>query len=171
MSLLSGFKKGDKKALEHIYLRYYKRVYLLSLHFTGSPPEAEDLVHDIFLRLYRGRDKLSDEVPLEAQLVRIAKFHILDTLKKKKNIYVTGFVSELQTFSDDEDSENGIIYRKKLLRAMEALPAKCKEIFTLYRLEGLTRGEIAAYKNISVKTVENQISKAIRIIRKEVESM
>ncbi|MGS2763023.1 RNA polymerase sigma factor [Sinomicrobium sp. M5D2P9] len=170
MSLLSDFKNGDKKALERIYRKYYQRIYLLALHFTKAPVEAEDLVHDIFLKFYNTRARLSDTVTVEAQLVRIARFFILDALKKKKHFLST---DELSLPESQEDPETGEIpdigktQQQKLLRAIEQLPARCKEIFTLYKIEGLTRTEIADYKNISVKTVENQISKANKILKKE----
>ncbi|WP_170164483.1 RNA polymerase sigma factor [Sinomicrobium pectinilyticum] len=170
MSLLSDFKKGDKKALERIYRKYYQRIYFLALHFTRAPVEAEDLVHDIFLKFYNTRDRLSDSVTVEAQLVRIARFFILDTLKKKKHLLSADELSLPESREFPETGEEAEIFkaqRQKLLHAIEQLPGRCKEIFTLYKIEGLTRTEIADYKKISVKTVENQISKANKILKKE----
>ncbi|UGU16460.1 sigma-70 family RNA polymerase sigma factor [Sinomicrobium kalidii] len=173
MSLLSDFIKGDKRALERIYVKYYRRIYYLALKFTGDQTEAEDLVHDIFLKFYNTRTGLSDEVTVEAQLVRIAKFYIFDTLKKKKRFYPSGtlHLPDNPEPSDDENPELQKRQRQKLFMAMEVLPAKCKEIFTLHKIEGLTRAEIANYKNISVKTVENQLTKAFKILKKQLRSV
>ncbi|GLB49637.1 RNA polymerase sigma factor [Neptunitalea lumnitzerae] len=164
MSLLFDFKNGNKKALERIYNKYHKRLFHLAYTFTSNEEEAKDLVHDIILKFYLGRNKLSEDVTIEAQLIRIAKFYILDYLKSKRNITsdMVDTLVEAESTGDIDKVKEQKVY---LLKAVEQLPLECKEIFKLHKFEGLSHKEISEFKGVAVKTVENQVSKALKILK------
>lgn len=169
MSLLIGLKNGDKKALETIYLKYHNRLFYIAKYFVKDNDTAADIVHDIILKLYNNRHKLATDVTLEAQLIRIAKSYCIDYVKKQYKTNLTNS-EDLLTDTQDLQSNYNLTHKKKLLHhAIEILPTECKEIFKLHKIEGLTQKEIATYKNLAIKTVENQIAKAIKILKKQLQ--
>lgn len=169
MDLLVGVKKGNREVLKTVYLQYHTRLYRLALRFTNDTNLAEDFVHDIILKLWKDRRKLSTDIPLEAQIIRIARSQIINTLKKRQFRFSMDSVIHAQAEKYDcptEETEDPTPLTK-VYAAINQLPDKCRQILTLNKLEGLTQNEIASYLGISVKTVENQIQKAIQTLKKE----
>ncbi|WP_162558693.1 RNA polymerase sigma factor [Robertkochia solimangrovi] len=169
MQLLNSLKDGDLKALETVYLKYHQRLYHLAKYFVKDDSSASDIVHDIILKLYHHRNKLSTEVTLEAQLIRIAKSYCIDFVKKQYKTILTEVILEDREEIGTDSDYNFTLKKELLNQAIEILPTECKEIFKLHKLEGLTQKEIANYKSISIKTVENQISKAVKILKEQLQ--
>ena len=165
MNLLSDFKKGKKAALKQIYLQYHQNVYALALNFTNDVQRAEDFVHDVFLRFWEQRRKLSEDHNIESQLIRTAKFYIINQLKSNK-WEVACNAQKSENISQEIDIENNENQLHSLNKAIKKLPQHCREIFIMHKLEGLAQKEVADYLNISVKTVENQIAKAISELKR-----
>lgn len=165
MSLIDKLKNGDKKALEILYIKYQKRLFYIAMYFTKDEDSAADLVHDIFLKIYLNRKKLATTVTLEAQIIRIAKSYCIDVVKKNNNtLPLTDFY--LPTAEEEIDYELRLKKKNLFYKQVEELPKECKEIFKLHKFEGLSYAEISSYKNISKKTVENQINKAFKELKK-----
>lgn len=165
MSLLSDFKKGNKTALKQIYLQYHQNVYALALSFTKDAQRAEDFVHDVFVKFWEQRENLSEQHNIESQLIRTAKFYIINQLKRNK-LEVATNVETSEEILEETEAENDQNQLYFLNRAIKKLPQQCREIFIMHKLEGLTQKEVANYLKISVKTVENQVAKAISELKK-----
>ena len=165
--LLYRVKSGDKKAFDELFLMYYKSLCRFSLTFVGSTDDAEEVVQKLFVRLWEHRKKLEVPENTKAFLFKSVYFESMKFLRHKKisEKHLSAYFSAHQL--SDYESVNYSDFLPYLHKAIEKLPEKCRQIFILNKLEGLTQKEIAEYLGISVKTVENQVAIAISKLREE----
>jgi len=165
--LLYRVKSDDKKAFDELFLMYYKSLCRFSLTFIGSADDSEDVVQRIFVRLWENRKKLEIPENTKAFLFKSVYFESMKFLRHKNTS--EKHLSEYFTttrLNSDEDADY-TTFLPYLHKAIEKLPEKCRQIFILNKLEGLTQKEIAEYLGISAKTVENQVAIAISKLRVE----
>ena len=169
---LQSLKNGDPSSLEELFHRYYGFLTRTAFYITKDKEAAEDLTQDLFVKLWERRETLPEIINLKAYLVHIVKNSALDYIERKKTgvsqldqfLYFERFAEELSP-EETEDLKN------KISDSLSRLPPKCRLVFSLNRFEGLTNDEIAGYLEISKRTVETQISKALKIMRKELKSV
>ncbi len=169
MTLVESLQQGNWEAFEALYQQYHSKVYYFVLKQTNNPTQAEDLVHDSFLRLWEKRATLSLEIPMEAQLFVITRNVVINHYKRevlKQKIYDTfsETVTDLNITEDDLTQETLL----QINTAIEALPPKRRQIFKMSKLEGRTYEEIAQTLSISKNTVESQMVKALKFLRERV---
>lgn len=168
MTVVELFKQGSQEAFEKIYRQYYKKVYLFACKHTSNSTQAEDILHDAFLRLWEKRAHINPDVPLEAQLFVITRNLIINQYRREmRSREMNDQLSGAEMEITDEDTSSDDLLRA-LNAAIETLPPKRREIFKLSKLEGLTYEEIAEALQISKNTVESQMVKALRFLRKRV---
>ncbi|GAB4491729.1 MAG: RNA polymerase sigma-70 factor [Saprospiraceae bacterium] len=166
---LAALKVGDESALRHIFDRHYP--LLLGDIYRIVPDEhtCQDLAQEVFVELWRKRTELDIHTSLRAYLRRAAVNKALNYLKTSRR-----FLSdESDHFNCAADTSAQDIVQKKeqesleaaLHAAIETLPEKCRIVFSLSRFEQLSHREIADRLGISVKTIENQITKAMKMLR------
>ncbi len=165
-NLFSRIKTGDKKAFDELFLQYYKNLCSFSLTFTQNLEDAEDVVQKVFVRFWENRKKLEIPENPKAFLFKSVYFESIKLLRQRNT--QQKYLSELYTFSgQNEEPADFSLILPILYKAIEKLPEKCRQIFILNKLEGLTQKEIAEYLSISVKTVENQMSIAFSKLRED----
>ena len=168
-----ALKEGDLQSFSLLFDRYGKRLYHFALSYLKSAEDAEEVVQEVFLKIWDNRADLSAEKSLESYLFTIARNGILNTIRKSK------YERAYQNFVKIHPGKNVLLEEElnfhELERAYQAaiaqLSPRRKEIFLLSREEVLTNAEIAARMDISVKTVENQMTAAIFEIRKNLRSL
>jgi RNA polymerase sigma-70 factor (ECF subfamily) len=160
----------DESAIEKIFKQYYSYICSAVYKIIPDPTLTEDLAQDVFYELWRKREKITINSSLKAYLKRAAINKALNYIRSKK----------MKFDSDDDDavinisvssSENS--FEAKELQgiinaSIDTLPEKCRIVFMMSRFEEMSYKEIAAELEISIKTVENQISKALKILKKAV---
>ncbi len=167
--LVVQLKSNSSSAFQALFEKYSQRIYRFSLGYLKSTQEAEEIVQDVFLRVWKAREELLVERSFESYLLTIAKNTILNTIRKanyeKAYLEYSSLHSNKNSLLDEEldFKELDRIYR----RAIEKLPARRKEVYRLSRDNGLSNREIANELGISVKTVENQMTAALSAIKKE----
>lgn len=82
IAVASNIRQGDKASLTMIYQRYHQHLYRFALRFLKSPEHAEELVHDVFLKLWENRDRLNEECSLKGYLIKTCKSHIVTLLTR-----------------------------------------------------------------------------------------
>lgn len=167
-SLLNSLKNGDQETFDAIYSQLARPL----LHYVNSRLHdknlSEDLVQEVFLSLWTRRAELNIQTSLEAYLFGAAKFQILDYFRseKVKQKYVDHFILFA---AQDNNSVKELMHLKDLQAAIEKhiqdLPPKCQSAFRLSRFEHKTISEIAEVMNISPRTVENYMTKALKHLR------
>ena len=163
--LLGALYGGSKVAFEKLYCRFWGRLYLAAYNRLRDKELCEDIIQEIFSQLWIRRSTLAIK-NLESYLFTAVRFQVFRCINEKK--CRNNFVMELSRlpaeFFDTQQSYREI--EEALKNGIEKLPEKCGKIFYLSRQEHLSNKEIALRLNISIKTVENQITLAIKKMRK-----
>lgn len=167
MDYVAKIKRGDKLAFEEVYHKYHERFYFFIIKHTQSEDLAEEVVQMAYIKLWEKRSALSDAFPIRVQLARVARSIMIDLLRKKAaERKALDTIKQLADTVIANDPAAGRQLIEKVSEVVEGLPPECKKIFILSREEGLTHSEIADRLSISPKTVENQIAKALKAVRK-----
>ncbi|MGK7397336.1 MAG: RNA polymerase sigma-70 factor [Candidatus Cyclobacteriaceae bacterium M3_2C_046] len=167
--LISQIKKGDKKAFEQIFETYHQRLFYSCMKFIHDEEEAREIVQEVFFKVWHYRENMDPNLSLPAYLITIAKRLIFNKAKRKlhEQAYQKHYISHSQqTGNTVDDYINYQELSLQINKTIELLPPKRKEIFILSRLQGLSNKEIAEKLNTSVSTVENQMNKALKFLRK-----
>ncbi|OCW92526.1 RNA polymerase subunit sigma-70 [Macellibacteroides sp. HH-ZS] len=175
--IIKQLQDGNEKVFEQIVREYWPRMFKFALIYTQNNETSQELVQDTFLVLWNNRAILKDNTNLITYLMvvlrnkclnfleqtRIRQLYIEEiddeTIYQRANLYV--LQDEASQIVESED------LHKAIERALSKLPEKTREVFMLSRYDGLKNQQIAETKNISQKTVEYHISKALQILKEE----
>ncbi|MBO6522527.1 MAG: RNA polymerase sigma-70 factor [Balneolaceae bacterium] len=152
-----------EKEFRELYLNYYPIIFKVAVYILKEEEAAEDTVQEIFIKLWENPSLLSGVEYIKSYLISMTKNLAFDKLKAQKK--ESEHILQLEkTMEEDEliEEEN---FRKALEKVVSELPPKCRLIFSLSRFEGLSNDEIADYLQISKRTVETQISLALKAFR------
>lgn len=167
--IINRLKQDDLKALQYLFDTYYKELVRYSIKFVMNKEIAEEIVQDVFIRIWNNRDTIIIGKSIDAYLFTSVKNGSINYLKSKYarirfvDLDDTGMLPVHQTAEDDIITGE---LKKALKQAVHCLPPKCKIIFNLSRNAGLSNEKIANQLNISRKTVQAQIGIAIQKIIK-----
>ncbi|MDR0543386.1 MAG: RNA polymerase sigma-70 factor [Dysgonamonadaceae bacterium] len=166
----------EDQYFSEVYLSYYSRLVSFAREYVVSEEDAENIVQDLFLFLWENKEMLHTLNNPNAYFFTLTKNRCIDFLRKKNNeinrnekIQST-FEAELKLKLDSLEVFDTFDLNDKniediITEAINSLPEKCREIFLLSRFDGLKYKEIAEKLNLSVNTVENQMSIALRKLR------
>ncbi len=168
--LITRFKNGDQTAFELLFHFYYPGLVMYSMQFTTDRAEAEEIVQDFFVRFWQKRQQFIVSDSLKSYLFLSVKNGSLNFLKHKKieEKYIKAML-ELsgQHLVFDPDLYVASELQEKVKDAVDLLPEKCREIFIMSRFKGMKNEEIADELQLSKRTVETQISKALKVMKAE----
>ena len=158
-----------------MFHRYSRLLFNVSYKYTLDVKESEDLVQEVFTRVWVHRDNIKDNLPIVPYLIKISKNLIFNQAKKKiyhkaYNAYQRNLASN-SSFNHLETEETVLLDELKHMvnEEVDHFPPKRKEIYILSREKGLTTKEIAQKMNIATSTVENHLNKALKILRQRLE--
>lgn len=162
--LLNLIREGDKLAFRHLFETYFTPLCRFMYVYLHDKNEVEELALDIFTYVWENRKTLQIQLSIKAYLFQAARNKSLNAIRQAKRT-----VSLDQVDMDIEETNVMSLETEELSElireAIMALPDKCREVFQLSRNESLTNQEIASQLNISIKTVEGQITKALKRIK------
>ncbi|MDR3693005.1 RNA polymerase sigma-70 factor [Mucilaginibacter sp.] len=167
--LVALLKKGDQQAFAEIYRRYAESLAGFAASKLFNLDDARDILQDMFVKLWESREQLHITSNLQSYLYAIIRHRIID--KIRKNITREEYASALQSlaafFQPGSDKQlEAKEMQQAIQHSLNQLPARVKEIYKLSREEGLSNPEIAQKLNLSEQTVKNQLSTALRHLRK-----
>ncbi len=167
--LLEQVRLNDRQAFRQLFDRHYEFLLQSVVNITGDRNLAKDVGQEVFLELWKKRAQIQINTSVRAYLRRSMVNRTFNLLKTRKLKYQEptnlpeGIVSNSpQEKLEAEDLQNLVN------KTISQLPERCRLIFTLCRLEGLSHKEIAAKLDLSPRTVENQMTKALKILRQVV---
>ncbi len=168
--LIEGLAEGTVKIFDFVFLHYYSGLVAYAMKFGIDKSIAEDIVQEFFFKFWDNRQSINISGSLKNYLFTSIKNRCYDYFRREKvkeNIQDTITLEEQDnSFADKDFLVEGEL-RERINTAIERLPDKCQKIFIMNRFEGLKPAEIAIAENISVRTVEGHIGKAIKLLRKD----
>jgi RNA polymerase sigma-70 factor (family 1) len=166
-----SLKEGDEGSYRELFLGYYKPLTAFALKFVSDSESAKDIVQSVFVKLYERRGTLSVEENIKSYLYRSVSNACINQLKKDsvRLGHQAGYVKE-QTEIFFQDALEQTEEELRIHNAINALPPQCRKIFIMSRLEERKNQDIAEDLAISIRTVETQISNALRALRKSLVS-
>lgn len=181
LSLVERIKQGDRAAFNELYTQHYPSLRSYA-RLLVDEKEAEDVVQDVFFNIWSHRDALDTSLSIRGYLLRSVYHTALNILKRK------GLHSTYESIHKEEIEEMGRRYyydpessdivrrlylydlRAELRAAIDSLPPRCKEVFSLSYLYDLSGKEISRRLGISLSTVENHIYNALKLLREKLKS-
>ncbi|MPQ46785.1 RNA polymerase sigma-70 factor [Marinifilum sp. N1E240] len=167
-TILHRIRKGDLNEFEKVFKQYYPMLCHYALKFVKDSSQAEEIVQELFCKLWEDRQKLNIHTSLKSYLYRATYLNSLQHLRKKglKNQY-----KEYVKNSSSNNFQNNQLIEEKEIQSiiqntLSNLPERCGKIFKMSRFEGLKYQEIADKLSISIKTVESNMGKALKAFRK-----
>ena len=160
---------GDNEAaFAELFRRYDRRIYPFVLKMIKSEAQAEEITQEIFIKIWRYRDKLIPIDQPEASIFTIAARHTLDQIRKRLNENKMLQRLSATMAPAHNDTEEALLLRDKealVQQAIELLPPQQKTVYLLSRQQGLSYEEISQEMGISVNTVRNHLVKALQSLR------
>lgn len=170
-NLLQDLIKGDSKAFDSLYMRYVPHVEAFACCMLKNKSEAEDLAHDLFLKLWEGRESLQHVRSVRNYLFRMTKNAIFDRFEHMAvdaRYRQSAAPKDLGEIVSNDLAEQIDLQELLLLidMAVEKMPVQRRKVFRMSRVEGISYQEIAQRLGISQKTVEYHIHEALAELRK-----
>jgi RNA polymerase sigma-70 factor (ECF subfamily) len=160
----------DRSTFEKLFKTLFKSLTHFARKYVPDNDTAKEIVHDVFLNLWEKRENIDTSTSLKSYLFTSVYNRSMNYIRDQRKFYRDSEISNIiekeeHTVPRDHIEEQEL--ESRILESIDSLPARCREIFILNRFEGNHYAEIAEKMNISVKTVETQMSKALRILREK----
>jgi RNA polymerase sigma-70 factor (ECF subfamily) len=167
-SLLESVKNSDQNAFTILFNRYSGMIYQVSLKYTADRSAAEEIVQEVFTRVWINREQIKPDLAFVPYIIIIAKNLIINSAKKRLHEITYKKYKAYSNRLNNNFTQNQV-YLKELEDRLKAfvckMPSRRKEIFKLSREEGMTIKQISNHLGISESTIENQINKALKDLK------
>ena len=168
--LMHEIKAGNMLAFDELYRKYIRRLYRFSYSILKSREEAENIVQNVFLNLWQNRVKTEKISSVKYYVFTIAYNSAISIIRKKAR--ESQFIEYVKTLQDMKEEPVDLQFEYKELdervsAIINSLPVRQKEVYQLHRIEGLKYAEISERLNISINTIENHMSRALKTIREK----
>ena len=165
--IIEGCQQGDRDAQEQLYELFSRQLFAVCLRYTKNTMEAEDYLHEGYLKIFDKISQFSGRGPIEAWMRRVMVNTILESFRKNARY---SFVDEAniplsEDMNQDAENDEAEINLKELEELIELLPERYKLVFKLYILEDYKHEEIARELNISVGTSKSNLARARQWLR------
>ncbi|SMO41501.1 RNA polymerase sigma-70 factor, ECF subfamily [Saccharicrinis carchari] len=166
--ILDKLSGDDESAFEDIFKLYYHQLVVFAFKMVNDLDQARDLVQDVIVNFYEKRDSIQIHTSLKAHLYQSVRNRCLNHLKREKlirNHHSTIFEEQKDKHQSFRDLLEETELENKLFNVLNSLPKQCQRIFEMSRFDGKSNADIAQELNISKRTVETQISNALKKLR------
>jgi RNA polymerase sigma-70 factor (family 1) len=166
--IINAIRNHEKSVFESLYKEYYRVLFAVAFRYVRYAPAAEEIVHDVFLIIWKKADQLTIKHSIKSYLYKSVVNSSLNFIKKEKAaqekqaVYMK-ITSTAEAGNEDTEKEEALL--KSLENAIDILPPKCREVMYLSRFGKLKQQEIADQMNISLKTVKNHLTYGFQRIR------
>ena len=166
--LIDRLRNGDETALTELYNKFWQSLFMSSYNVLKDRELCEDIIQDIFMNIWHNREKLEIHISLKGYMYACARYQVFNHIRRNKDKIHVELFDDLEkrfqyTTPETQLMHDELVYHINSI--VENLPEKCQLVYKLSREEQLSHKEIAERLNISTKTVENHITKALHTIR------
>lgn len=166
-----AFIDGNEQAFEKLFKLHYQMLLKVALFLLQDAEQSEEIVHDVFLNVWQKRENVNPEASFKNYLITAVRNRCFNHLKAKKKTHSINddetWVEELVADNHTDTQAQVKDVQKALEEAVNKLPDQCRLIFQLSRYENMSYKEIAAALELSPKTIENQIGRALKALRND----
>ncbi len=166
-SLLNQLQAGDEGVIQLLFKEHYSYLCKSVYRYVKDGSTTEDIVQNVFMKLWTKRESINVKTSFKPYLRRMAINEAISYLRGLKRYSEPDLIPEAMTDANDNVERQYLQSElsEQVRNAIDSLPPKCRTVFLLSRYEELTYKEIAEKMEISPKTVENQMSKALKVLR------
>lgn len=166
---IKQIRQGSELAFEKMFKKYYEPLTRFSWRYVKSKAIAEELVQEVFSRIWADHDSWNPNGALRSYLYKAVKHRSLDHLKHKKveRKYNSQWDENSRAYINYEDPKREKQVKEEIGRAIDELPERSKMTFKLHRYDGLTYKEIAEVMDVSVNTVDSQMTRTLKKLREK----
>lgn len=167
--LVKSLINGEEKAYKFLLNKFHRKLNAYALTLINDHSMAQDIVQNVFLKTWKTRNKLNPEFSIQSFLYKSIYNEFINSYQQNKAMMLLQQKYAESMHQVVETTDEGSIERMLAIinKEIQNLPPKCQEVFILSKKEGLTNIEIAEHLDISIKTVEAQISKAFKILKEK----
>lgn len=165
--IIEGIRAGQENAFKELFEKYYRPLSVFALKYLGDLETSKEIVQDLFVQLYQSRSTLIISTSLKSYLYQAIRNRCLNQIKqdRTRQKHLDLYQLEQESTVDMEARIMETELEHQIFKIVEDLPPQCRNIFTLSRVQGLSNGEIAEKLKLSKRTVETQISSALKTLR------
>lgn len=167
-NLACRIKYGEQEAYQQLFKKYAPKIYHFSLSYLKNGSDAEELVQDVFLKVWEKREILDASKNVKAYIFKIAVNSIYDFIRRKNIESAFNNFAQVNFNKSSNDTWDTVIFEEMqttLNELVAQMPEQRRKVFRLSKIKGLTNDEIAKKLNISKRTVENQLYRAISFLK------
>ena len=169
IALVEKTKKGDRMAQLRLYRKYVKAMYNTVVRMIPNQTDAEDIVQDVFVNVFKNIHSFKGDSSLGAWIKRITINQTLNFLRKNRNIRFVELEEQNQLVVEPE-AEDSFWNMEAIHGAIKKLPEGCRVVFSLYLLEGYRHKEIASFLNVTESTSKTQYRRAKKLLQEQLKS-
>lgn len=167
LEIIANIRNGDAIAFRTLFKSYYQPLVKYARRYVQDAQTSEDIVCDVFLKIWQEREKFKIKISVKAYLYRMVGNHSLNYLKIKKPDQVDDFSLNLSLSGSAADEQANLNEMAKYIQeAIAELPERSRSVFTMHRYDNLKYSEIADILNIAEGTVETHMVRALKFLRK-----
>ncbi|MBO9619861.1 MAG: RNA polymerase sigma-70 factor [Niabella sp.] len=164
--LLAQLKNGETKAFAAIYNKYHQQLYSYILYFIKDRQFAEDVLQEVFVKIWKHRERINPQLSFNSYIYRIARNAVLNRMRSMAYEKVIEYAGDEQfSYSNNEDAFLWKQYSALFREAVEHLSEQRKKVFQLCREEKKTYANVSQELGIATSTVQDHMVKAIRFIK------
>jgi RNA polymerase sigma-70 factor (family 1) len=166
--LIIALKNGDASAFDEVFRNYGKRLYHFALGYLKSSADAEEIVQEVFMKIWRNRATLDPDLSFSAYVFKIAYRDIALQLRRimRRQAYCHETLENFHPSAENLDERTDYhLLIERIERLVGKLPERQREVFTLHKIEGLPVAEVALKLGIAAKTAENHFTQAMKSLK------
>ena len=160
---------ANKSEFKEFFLENYTPLTRYLNLFLRRPERSKELAQDVFLNLWKKREVIGSDIELKSYLFKMGKNRALDAIRKdtRERTMKNNYVVEEETYQPTDEVQSNEEVKEAIVAAIDILKPKTREIFWLHKFEGLTQQEIADHLDISKRTVEYNVGRALMALKDE----
>jgi len=165
--LIDACIKGDRSAQKNLYDLFSKRMYVVCLRYTKSQQEAEDVMQDAFIKVFKNLKSYRGDSRFDYWIKRIVINTALNSQRKKLYMYPMVDINEVNSNVDHNKALSDFSF-EELLKMIRELPVGCQTVFNLFAIEGYSHKEIADMLEVSEGTSKSQFARARKLLQEKI---
>ena len=167
--LIECLIKGEERAYMLLLERFHRKLNAYAQTLVNDQSMAQDIVQNVFLKTWKNRKKLNPEFSIQSFLYKSVYNEFINNYQKNRAMMLLQqkYLESMQEVMENTDESSMELMIEIVNKEIQNLPPKCQKVFIMSKKEGLTNIEISEYLNVSIKTVEAQITKAFSILREK----